>query len=60
MRRLLLRAALLPLVITGCGVPTDDAPRPIPDERVPFGLLDEDTTTTMTTRASAPPSTEPR
>ena len=23
-----------------CGVPTDDHPRPIPDERVPFDLLD--------------------
>ena len=24
----------------GCGVPTDDSPRPIPDDRVPFELLD--------------------
>ena len=28
------------LLATACGVPSDDKPRPIPDDRVPFGLLD--------------------
>lgn len=27
-------------VTVGCGVPTDGSPRPIPDDRVPFELLD--------------------
>lgn len=36
--RALVAAAVL-LVAAACGVPTDDAPRQIPAERVPFDLL---------------------
>ena len=57
MRRFVLRAALIALVATGCGVPTDSAPRPIPDDRVPFGLLDEDPTTTTTRRSTTTSTT---
>ena len=39
-RRTLAGAALLALVTLYCGVPTDSEPRAIPDDRVPFGLLD--------------------
>jgi spore germination protein GerM len=41
-------AALVALlcVLAGCGVPADPAPRDIPAEDVPFGLLDTATTTT--------------
>jgi spore germination protein GerM len=49
----LLAAALLCL-LAGCGVPADPAPRSIPDEEVPFGLLGTTTTATRpapTTRA---------
>ncbi|MDP1803557.1 MAG: hypothetical protein Q8K72_00170 [Acidimicrobiales bacterium] len=38
MRRRRLAAAIL-LMAAACGVPTDDAPRQIPAERVPFDLL---------------------
>jgi hypothetical protein len=58
-RRLLLGAVLAGVLVTGCGVPTDSAPRPIPDDRVPFGLLDQDPTTT-TTVAPRSSSTQPR
>ena len=40
MRRLLL--ALVVVVVAACGVPTDDSPRALPAERVPFGLLEAD------------------
>jgi spore germination protein GerM len=45
----LLAAGLLCL-LAGCGVPADPAPRSIPDEEVPFGLL---ATTTVTTRSAS-------
>lgn len=45
-RRVLLRAALLSLVAVACGVPTDSDPRAIPDDRVPFGLLDPEAPST--------------
>ena len=32
-------AAVLLLAAAACGVPTDDAPRQIPADRVPFDLL---------------------
>lgn len=35
---------LLLCLVTGCGVPADPAPRNIPIEEVPFGLLDTTTT----------------
>ena len=38
MRARRLAAAVL-LVTAACGVPTDDTPRQIPAERVPFDLL---------------------
>jgi spore germination protein GerM len=41
-------AALLAVLALGCGVPTDADPRPIPHERVPFGLLDENPTPSTT------------
>jgi len=41
----ILAIALL-CVLAGCGVPADPAPRDIPAEDVPFGLLDTTTTTT--------------
>lgn len=37
------------LALVGCGVPSDSAPRTIPPENVPFGLLDLDTTIPSTT-----------
>ena len=40
MRRLWAAAVLV--VAMACGVPTDDEPRPIPDDRVPFELLSPD------------------
>lgn len=40
-RRLWCAAAVLVLA-AGCGVPVDARPRPIPDDRVPFDLLDPD------------------
>lgn len=48
MRGRRLAAAIL-LVTAACGVPTDDAPRQIPAERVPFDLLNP--------QLSPPPST---
>lgn len=39
MRARRLVAAAVLLVAAACGVPTDDAPRQIPAERVPFDLL---------------------
>lgn len=39
MRRLL-ALGLLVAAVAACGVPTDDTPRALPVERVPFGLLD--------------------
>jgi spore germination protein GerM len=44
---------LLLCLVTGCGVPADPAPRNIPIEEVPFGLLGTTTTTrpAPTTRA---------
>jgi hypothetical protein len=46
-------------VATGCGVPLDDGPRPIPDERVPFELLDPAPipTTPPSTAAESPTAT---
>ena len=38
-RRRLWRAAVALLLAAACGVPTDAEPRPIPDDRVPFDLL---------------------
>jgi spore germination protein GerM len=40
-RRLLLALVLL-TALAACGVPTDDTPRALPAERVPFGLLETD------------------
>jgi spore germination protein GerM len=50
-RRVTWLAAGLLCLLAGCGVPADPAPRSIPAEEVPFGLLG--TTTTATTRAPA-------
>lgn len=47
-------AAGLLCLLAGCGVPADPAPRGIPAEQVPFGLLG---TTTTTTAAPAPATT---
>ena len=41
--------------LAGCGLPTDDAYRPIPAANLPFGLAD--TTTTSTTTTTLPPAT---
>ena len=41
--------------LAGCGMPTDDAYRPIPAANLPFGLAD--TTTTSTTTTTLPPAT---
>jgi hypothetical protein len=38
-RRRLWRAAAALLLSVACGVPTDAEPRSIPDDRVPFDLL---------------------
>lgn len=35
----LLRAVAALTLAAGCGVPVDANPRPIPDDRVPFDLL---------------------
>jgi Sporulation and spore germination len=45
-------AAGLLCLLAGCGVPADPAPRSIPDEEVPFGLLG-----TITTTSTRPPAT---
>jgi len=37
-------AAIVALVVASCGIPTDDAPRPLAADAVPFGLLDSTTT----------------
>jgi hypothetical protein len=46
-------ALALALAATGCGVPVDAKPRPIPDDRVPFGLLNP------ATSVPAPPPPAP-
>ncbi len=48
MRRLLAVSILL-LALTGCGVPTDAAPRALPENEVPAGLLAIDPVTTTST-----------
>lgn len=45
---------LVTLLAAACGVPTDDEPRPIADERVPFGLLDPAATGNATPGTSGP------
>jgi spore germination protein GerM len=56
--RVLLRVVVVGLVglSAACGVPTDDRPRALPDDRVPFGLLDPapPSTTTLVPTASTP------
>ena len=52
MRRLLRVALVLVGVVAltaACGVPIDDDPRALPDDRVPFGLLDPAPPSTTTT-----------
>jgi spore germination protein GerM len=49
-RRVVALAVVL-LAVTACGLPTDEAPRQIADDRVPFELLGPNTTTTSTTVA---------
>lgn len=44
----LLRIVPILLMAVACGVPTDDGPRAIPDDRVPFGLLDAEPVPTTT------------
>lgn len=51
------RLALLPLAALACGVPTDSNPRTVPDNRVPFGLLDAGTTSTSSAGATATSTT---
>lgn len=60
-RRPLLVTAVLPFLALACGVPIDAEPRPIPDERVPFGLLDPEPTSTTSPApgASAGSTTAP-
>jgi len=41
--------ALVASSALSCGVPRDDRPRPIADDRVPFDLLDPRPVTTTTT-----------
>lgn len=50
---MLLGAAVLSVAALACGVPTDSDPRAIPDDRVPFGLLDPDTPPTTSAGATA-------
>lgn len=49
MRRRRLVAAAVLLLAAACGVPTDDAPRQIPAERVPFDLLNPQLSPATTT-----------
>lgn len=42
------------LALTGCGLPTDDNARRIPDRNVPFSLLDPPPPTTTSTTTTAP------
>jgi spore germination protein GerM len=43
-RRRAVLVVLAAMALAGCGVPTDDTPRALPAERVPFGLLEPDPT----------------
>jgi spore germination protein GerM len=54
-RRVALIAGLCWLV-AGCGVPTDPVPRDIPAGDVPFGLVNQATTTTAAAAARSTPS----
>jgi hypothetical protein len=47
-----LAAAAVLLLAAACGVPTDETPRQIPADRVPFDLLNPD----LESPASPPPS----
>src|SRR4051812_45594537 len=44
MRRALVLLAALALLVTACGLPSDNAPRQIADDKVPFELLGPSTT----------------
>ena len=46
-RRLLPLILLAPIVLVGCGVPTDDTPRAVATEDIPDALVATPTTTTM-------------
>lgn len=49
-----LAVVVAPAVLAvACGVPTDHQPRPIPADRVPFGLLDREPTPSTPARAPA-------
>lgn len=52
-RGLLLAAVLNALLAAACGAPTDDAPRALPANDVPFGLLAPDPASTTTVHPAA-------
>jgi hypothetical protein len=54
-RRLLLALTVLAVVVTGCGIPTDDRPRDIPEQALPPPVRDPRGTssTTSSTRPSS-------
>jgi hypothetical protein len=47
--------AVVALGAASCGVPHDDHPRPIADDRVPFELLDPTPATSVVVATSVPP-----
>ncbi|MEV0430955.1 GerMN domain-containing protein [Micromonospora sp. NPDC050495] len=54
MRRLLLVASCVVVLATGCGVPVDDAPRPVPVPPGPFANPAPDATATSSGRSAEP------
>ncbi len=48
--------ALVALALTGCAIPTQNAPSTIPRSQVPFGLLNNKLPTTTSTQPKPPPS----
>lgn len=46
--------AVVIVLSAACGIPNDARPRPLPEEAVPFGLLDQTTTTTTVAIPSVP------
>lgn len=58
MRRAAIAITIACCLLAGCGIPVDDAPRQIDPERVPFELLEPDTTTTSTVATSTQVSAE--
>lgn len=55
----LLAVTAVAAVVTGCGIPSEDAPKLADRDDVPFGLLDPTGPTTATTSPSAPSSPTP-